>query len=64
MFEIFGGQSEGRKQFHYNLEYYFIRCGRRRNPRIYADTLEKIFDGLKQVNECGMVGIKGFGRLV
>jgi hypothetical protein len=64
MLELFSSQSEGGKQFEYNLEHYLICCGRRRNACIYIDTPKKEFDGLEQVDECVMVGISSPGSLV
>jgi hypothetical protein len=64
MLKFFGRQRERGKQLHHYFDDYLVHFRRRRDPRIYLETIDKVFDRFEQVDECVTAGYDALCRLV
>ena len=64
LLELPGCQSERGKQFHHYFGHHLIHCVRGRDPCVYVETTEKMFDRLEQVGECIIARCDALGRLI
>ena len=52
LFNLFCRQRKGREQLYEYLDHHLIHSNRRRDLGIDIESLQKVFDRLKQINQC------------